>query len=332
MIHKHGSNVFNFVHEKLLSSKTLFTNFQKLLQNFDLTATFVRVDEDLAMACLKELYSDLILRFCRVSDNQFRKDLIKSFGMQKSETLRKRVVETTKRDNTSEQISMSYILNEKSENKISSHLKLQSCICDSGTLVLKCFTKKQLMCLGKAYDINMSIKDNKQAMCDNLLATVPNFISIQNVGTLTISEDHEQAQVVENLEQAPVVENLEHVPVVENLEHVPVVENLEHVPVVENLEHVPVVEDRKQSETKKGSKRKRKSYTSKRRITRKKNSEKNRKDEIVCSICSCQFNSVDERIQCDLCDNWYHKECQNITDDQLIDKTEDDWYCMKCCE
>ncbi|CAC5398510.1 PIF1 [Mytilus coruscus] len=290
MFHKHGPYVFNFVYEKLLSSKTLFTNFQKLLQNFDLTATFVRVDEDLAMACLKELYSDLILRFCRISDNQFRKDLIKSFGMQKSETLRKRVVETTKRDNTSKQISMSYILNDKSENKISSHLKLQSCICDSGTLVLKCFTKKQLMCLGKAYDINMSIKDNKQAMCDNLLATVPNFISIQNVGALTICEDHEQAQVVENLEQAPVVENLE---------HVPVVENLEHVPVVENLEHVPVVEDRKQSETKKRN---------------------------------CQFNGVDERIQCDLCDNWYHKECQNITDDQLIDITEDDWYCMKCCE
>ncbi|CAG2186795.1 PIF1 [Mytilus edulis] len=47
---------------------------------------------------------------------------------------------------------------------------------------------------------------------------------------------------------------------------------------------------------------------------------------------SCKFNSVDERIQCDLCDNWYHKECQNITADQLIDKTEDDWYCMKYCE
>ncbi|VDI65815.1 Hypothetical predicted protein [Mytilus galloprovincialis] len=150
------------------------------------------------------------------------------------------------------------------------------------------------MCLGKAYDINMSIKDTKQAMCDNLLATVPNFISIPNVGQLTNSEDNEQA--------------------------------------VENLEHVPVVEDRKQSAAKKGSKRKRKSYTSKRRITRKKNSEKIRKDEIVCSVCSCKFNSVDERIQCDICDNWYHKECQNITADQLIDKTEDDWYCMKCCE
>ncbi|VDI27813.1 Hypothetical predicted protein [Mytilus galloprovincialis] len=211
MFHKHGSNIFNFVHEKLLSSKTLFSNFQKLLQNFDLTATFVRVDEDLAMACLKALYSDLILRFCRVSDNQFRKDLIKSFGMQKSETLRKRVVETAKRDNTSKQISMSYILNDKSENKISSHLKLQSCICDSGTLVLKCFTKKQLMCLGKAYDTNMSIKDNKQAMCDNLLATVP---SIPNVGPLTKSEDHEQTQVVENLEKAQVVEDLEQAQVV----------------------------------------------------------------------------------------------------------------------
>ncbi|CAG2201406.1 unnamed protein product [Mytilus edulis] len=226
----------------------LVTDEQKLLQNFDLTATFVRVDEGIAMACLKDLYSDLILRFCRVSDNQFRKDVIKSFGMQKSETLRKRVVETAKRDNTSKQISMSYILNDKSENKISLHLKLQSCICDSGTLVLKCFTKKQLMCLGKAYDTNMSIKDNKQAMCDNLLATVPNFISIPNVGPLTKSEDHEQAQVVENLEQAQVVENLEQAQVVENLEQAQVVENLEQAQVVENLEQAQVVENLEQAQ------------------------------------------------------------------------------------
>lgn len=64
----------------------------------------------MARTFLKELYFDLILRFCRVADNQFRKDLIKSFGRQKSETLRKKVVET-KKDSTIHQISMPYITN-----------------------------------------------------------------------------------------------------------------------------------------------------------------------------------------------------------------------------
>jgi hypothetical protein len=60
----------------------------------DRDSIHARVNDEVARTFLKELYFDLILRFCRVADNQFRKDLIKSFGRQKSETLRKKVVET----------------------------------------------------------------------------------------------------------------------------------------------------------------------------------------------------------------------------------------------
>jgi hypothetical protein len=117
-----------------------------------------------------------------VADNQFRKDLIKSFGRQKSETLRKKVVET--KDSIMHQIAMPYIMSDKSENKISSHLKLQSCICDHGASAFKTFNKKQLLCLERAYELNVSTRRDKKTICDNLVTSVPNFISIPNLEEL----------------------------------------------------------------------------------------------------------------------------------------------------
>jgi hypothetical protein len=88
------------------------------------------------------------------------------------------------------QISMPYIMSDKSENKISSHLKLQSCICDHGASAFKTFNKKQLLCLERAYELNVSTRRDKKTICDNLVTSVPNFTSIPNLGALTSSEEH----------------------------------------------------------------------------------------------------------------------------------------------
>ena len=125
--------------------------------NFDVNITCVGVDGDPARTSLKELYSDLILRYCGVADNQFRKDLMKNFGLQKTEALRKRVVETQKpKDSTLIKLSMTYILQDKSKDKISSHLKLN--LIDIGTSVFKSFSKKELLLLSNAYDLSMTVK------------------------------------------------------------------------------------------------------------------------------------------------------------------------------
>lgn len=85
--HVEGSNILNFVHTELLQNKMLFRKFKLLLDDFDINDTHVRLDEELRVSALKELYEDIIWRFCRVKNNQFRKDLIRSLRKEQSDTL-----------------------------------------------------------------------------------------------------------------------------------------------------------------------------------------------------------------------------------------------------
>lgn len=61
----------------------------------------------------------------------------------------------------------------------------------------------------------------------------------------------------------------------------------------------------------------------------------NKKDKCIC--CQHVVTSSDKGIQCDLCDNWFHAECQEVKDSSynaLIDDQWDNqliWYC-KCCK
>jgi peptide subunit release factor 1 (eRF1) len=57
-----------------------------LLTNFDLDVTYLRVDKELADLSIKELFSDLIWRFCRTSsDDQIRKAMLRTFKKQRSD-------------------------------------------------------------------------------------------------------------------------------------------------------------------------------------------------------------------------------------------------------
>lgn len=100
-------------------------------------------------------------RFCRVADNQFRKDMIKVFRNQKTDTLRKRVVESSAssvfKDSTTK-LTMMYINNDDSPGKLRSHLKIQSLILETGPLALKRFTKTQLLNIAKAYNLTVNEK------------------------------------------------------------------------------------------------------------------------------------------------------------------------------
>jgi hypothetical protein len=83
--HVEGSNILNFVHAELLQNKMLFRKFKLLLDDLDINDTHVRLDEELRASALKELDEDIIWRFCRVENNQFRKDLIRSLRKEQSD-------------------------------------------------------------------------------------------------------------------------------------------------------------------------------------------------------------------------------------------------------
>lgn len=54
-------------------------------------------------------------------------------------------------------------------------------------------------------------------------------------------------------------------------------------------------------------------------------------NETVCANCCRVYKSDDDWVQCDLCDKWFDKFCQNISDDAFQTLAEDNWYCKKCC-
>uniref|UniRef100_K1PGA8 Uncharacterized protein n=1 Tax=Magallana gigas TaxID=29159 RepID=K1PGA8_MAGGI len=142
----------------------------------------------MALKSLKELYDDMIWRFCRVADNQFRKDMIKVFRKQKTDTLRKRVVESSAssvlKDGTTK-LTMMYINNDDSPGKLRSHLKIQSLILETGPLALKGFSKTQLLNIAKAYNLTQSMKSTKATIIDNLIHHIPNCPGIPNTDVLT---------------------------------------------------------------------------------------------------------------------------------------------------
>ena len=151
----YGSDVLSYTHNKLLKDKNLFENWRSLFSNLEISESIVRVSSDDAHECLNELFIDLVERFCKIADNEFRKQLLTNFGKKKTKRLRKRVDIKQKGPGVST-VSMKNIYADKSDRKTSSHLKLKSLIFDTGKACFQNFLKKDLIKLCTAYDIHVS--------------------------------------------------------------------------------------------------------------------------------------------------------------------------------
>lgn len=55
-------------------------------------------------------------------------------------------------------------------------------------------------------------------------------------------------------------------------------------------------------------------------------------DDTHCSNCNQLYNSKDDWIQCDLCDRWYDRICQDIDETTFQQLGDEDWYCKQCCQ
>ena len=55
---------------------------------------------------------------------------------------------------------------------------------------------------------------------------------------------------------------------------------------------------------------------------------------ILCNICSKEYTSEKDWIQCNLCDQWLHRDCCHIDNEtwEIISKGTDDWYCPVCLQ
>lgn len=83
--------MLSYTHNKLLKDTNLFANWRNLFSDFEIAESIVRISSDDALECLNELFIDLVERFCKIADNEFRKQLLRDFDKNKTERLQKRV-------------------------------------------------------------------------------------------------------------------------------------------------------------------------------------------------------------------------------------------------
>ena len=106
-----------------------------------------------------ELYHSVIQLFLKVSFSQFRRDFLSFLKKEKGKALRKKVMEKKSRK-TIKAFNMQFLKEDKSKDKISSHLRLKSEVTLNEKFLVS-FTKKDLLLLCQMYDVKMSSQKRK---------------------------------------------------------------------------------------------------------------------------------------------------------------------------
>lgn len=141
----------------MIENSVLINKWRHLFNGFELSDKYLLMNDQNTGNYLHELYDDVNKRFCRVADNQFRKDILHQVGKAKTERLRKRI--DTKSTSKSE-FSMKSVNEDKSDEKYSTHLKLKSKIFDDSKSSFNGFLKTDLAIVCKAYEIQFTAKDS----------------------------------------------------------------------------------------------------------------------------------------------------------------------------
>lgn len=288
----YGSDVLSYTRYKLLKDLNLFENWKNLFSDFEIAESIVRIPSDDALECLNELFIDIVERFCKIADNEFRKQLLRDFGKKKTERLRKRVDIKQKGPGICT-LSMKNMYADKSDRKTSSHLKLKSLIFDNDKVCFQNFVKKDLMKLCNAYDIQVPSHITNEVLKKKLCSAIASAGDICHPECLTESSSIQVS--------------------------VPVAENPTPSTSAQSVE----------CQLKPNKKRRMSKYTSK---SKKKTKQTDQTKHItICPLCEkVHEKGDDDWLACDLCDVWYDRQCLNISDSQWDEIEDEDWYCPNC--
>ncbi|KAL3858749.1 hypothetical protein ACJMK2_009002 [Sinanodonta woodiana] len=228
-------------------------------------------------SCARDVYEDLIGRFCRIGDSQFRKDTITRLGKLKQDSLRKRVVMRSKHTHSSDALAlnMKYISEDQSENKLYSHLKLKSQIYYPNDVVFTSFLKSDLILLCKAYGIAAG-NVQKSGPINQLCTVIP-----------TLNEMPKPNFSVQN---NPVVSSLK---ASSN-------EDTSSCSKSQPCTRKRTIEEKGKGKVKGKGKKKMETC------------DKDNTDTSVCSVYRRHYAEGEFWIQCDLCDEWFdwhHERC-----------------------
>jgi hypothetical protein len=175
----HGENLLNHIHDRVISNTILFKQWVKLFVHTTCAYAVDSETDDCAdilsditegASALTDLYRDVSKAYLGVTDSEFRKKLLEDLGKSKSMEHRKKVLTKGKTQSSGcTDFSMETFL--KATNKDSYHLKLKAALLANED-ILKKLTKKQIILLGRFYNVKLRTADTKDVLCNALKATV----------------------------------------------------------------------------------------------------------------------------------------------------------------
>ncbi|XP_062584328.1 uncharacterized protein LOC134246079 [Saccostrea cucullata] len=97
----HGASCLTLCDKDLKEDTELKSIWEILFNDFDNPSLRLLIEEDSLQASKVELYEDIVTRFLKIGNNEFRKDILQKYGKEKSERLRKKVVSGQGNEKTS---------------------------------------------------------------------------------------------------------------------------------------------------------------------------------------------------------------------------------------
>ncbi|KAJ8305771.1 hypothetical protein KUTeg_016316 [Tegillarca granosa] len=152
-INIYGKNIGNFIKTTIMNNQTMLNAFSSL---------FILQSEK-EMEVLPSLFEDLISKYSMMSLSQLRKEYLNLVKVKKTEAHRKQIKMRTKKK--AEKFNIQTFLNDKSDGKLSSHRRLQSEIAANEHYLVDSFTKKDIILLGKYYQLHFSSTATKKDIC-----------------------------------------------------------------------------------------------------------------------------------------------------------------------
>lgn len=169
----HMKDFYHFIISELKKSEELSEKWRLLFHTND----------DLNVAenseTLDNMLIEIMMKYIKMSSNQFRNDYKRDLKIQKEEAHRKQIRIRETKKVAQHKIDFQSILDDESSSKLKSHLRLRSEIVGC-TNFLEIFNKDQLSHLGGAYSSSFNKKISKKTMIESLNEKILNSETMPN--------------------------------------------------------------------------------------------------------------------------------------------------------
>ena len=359
---RYGEDLPGFVERTILENIELFDRFSlticrdyTLPEDSNSTIDFVCDIRD-TVETVSEIYKDVTSYYLKTSHNQFRKNMAKEYKRIKREAHRKSVTKkTSKQQNFL--LTMQLIKDDKSENKICSHLKLKAELLENDNILkTKSFTKCDLRDLCKAYGVPFILKDAKSELSNKVRLKI---ISLDNIPHPEhLGQSANVSESGSNTASLPLITSCESTsggadqhktgdtgadefsndcdtsnaePSVTNLDPTqPQTSNAS----AQGSDETPADEHRSSKKTKQIKQNKKTKKSRKKSCKRKYSQTCEDEDECNCPGCGLPYPQGEEDwIECEKCEEWWHRRCGGIYDKNKwmqLQNSSVSWVCLNC--